>query len=433
MLKRKITSKLSEWKQREGKKSLIIEGARQVGKTFSIDDFAKRNYGIDNYIYINLEFNKTARSIFDGDIDGHKIFDSLSLLYRDKFIDNNRKLLFIDEIQSYPRAITALKALTIDNRLDVIASGSLLGVHYNHVSSFPVGYVERMEMNPLDFEEFLWSQKIKNKEIETLKQCYERGKQVPIVLHNEMMRLFREYVVIGGMPEIITIYNKSKDYNEVLSNQKRIIEDYRSDIAKYTIKKDKVRARECFESIPFQLGKDNKKFQYKNVSKGGRSSIYESSVQWLIDAGIVLKCNNLVVPKIPLNTYRRVDAYKLYLSDIGLLVSMLGSDAQTKILFGDLGISKGAIYENVVGNLLHQLGYDLYYFEKGSKLEIDFIIIKDSMVTGVEVKSADNTQAKSLKSFMENHGGEKAVKLSSKNLYYNQKENRIPLYMIMFL
>lgn len=219
----------------------------------------------------------------------------------------------------------------------------------------------------------------------------------------------------------------------VLKMQSSIIEDYKSDIAKYTIGSEKAKARACFDSIPFQLGKDNKKFQYKYISKGGRSSTYEGSIQWLIDAGIVLKCNNLSIPKIPLVTHKRINAYKLYLSDIGLLVAMLGEESQTNILFGDLGISKGAIYENVVANMLNHLNYPLYYFERDTKLEIDFIIIKNHEVTGVEVKSSDNTQSKSLKSFLLNHGGEKGIKLSSRNIYKEQNEIRLPLYMTMFL
>ena len=431
MLKRKILNRLIDWKTLNEKKCLIIEGVRQVGKTYIVNYFGENYY--EDYIYINFELDKSKKMIFDGDITKDEIYTRLSLLYRNNFQKKSKKLLFLDEIQACPNAITALKSLAMEDRFDTIASGSLLGVHYNQVSSFPVGYVDRLTMYPLDFEEFLWANDIEESPVNSLKDCFDKKKQVPEIIHQEMLKIFRQYIAVGGMPEIVQDFINNKDYNQVLKNQNRILEDYRSDIAKYATKKEKVKARECFESIPFQLGKDNKKFQYKYVSKGGRSSIYETSIQWLIDAGIVLKCNNLSKPEIPLITNKRIDAFKLYFSDIGLLVSMLGESAQTKILFGDLGVSKGAVYENVIAALLKQNGYDLYYFEKDTRFEIDFIIEKDNEVTGIEVKSGDNTRSKSLKSFINNYFGDKAIKLSTKNCYFTEKEIRLPLYMIMFI
>jgi uncharacterized protein len=432
MYRRKVMDKLLEWMNKKDKKSLIIEGARQVGKTYIVHEFANQYYGAEKYIYINFELDAQKKLIFENDLTAEGIRGKLGLLYRD-IIRQNKILLFLDEIQVCPQAITALKSLTIDGRMDVIASGSLLGVHYNHVSSFPVGYVERIKMVSMDFEEFLWARGIDPNTIAELKKNYQDKTQVSPFLHQEMMKLFTEYIVVGGMPEVVDAFIKTKDFDIVLKNQERILDDYRSDIAKYASGNEKARARECFESIPFQLGKDNKKFQYKYVSKGGRSAIYDSGIQWLIDAGIALKCNNIIKPEIPLVSYKRIDAFKLYVSDIGLLVSMLGMEAQTKILFGELGISKGAIFENAIACLLAQNGHELYYYEKNTTLEIDFIVVIDHLVTGIEVKSADNTQSKSLYSFLEFHGGDQGIKLSSKNLSFHDKELRIPLYMTIFL
>lgn len=385
-----------------------------------------------NISILILELDGSKKKIFEDDITSEAINIKLELLYRNT-IKNKKILLFLDEIQACPKAITALKSLTLDKKFDVILSRSLLGVNYNHVSSFPVGYVKRLKMFSMDFEEYLWARNIDDKIIKGIYKNYKNKKQVPALIHQEMMKLFVEYIVVGGMPEVVKTFVKTNDFTKVIENQKSIIEDYRSDIAKYSTGSEKVRARECFESIPFQLGKDNKKFQFKYVKKGGRSSIYESSVQWLIDSGIVLKCNNLIKPEIPLISYKRIDSYKLYLSDIGLFVSMLGIEAQTKILLGDLGISKGAIYENVIASILARKEYDLYYYEKNSTLEIDFVIVKDHLVTGIEVKSADNTKSKSFNSFLKTHGGDQGIKLSSKNIYVKDKEIRIPLYMSMFL
>lgn len=432
MYRRKTMDQLIEWMHQQPKKALIIEGARQVGKTYIVHEFAKRFYGVEKYIYINFELDAQKKLIFEDDITAEGIRGKLGLLFRD-IIKQSKVLLFLDEIQVCPEAITALKSLTIDGRMDVIASGSLLGVHYNHVSSFPVGYVERIKMFPMDFEEFLWARGIEPQTIDEIRKNYQTKSQVSTFIHQEMMKFFTEYIVVGGMPEVVDTFIKTNDYDKVLENQKRILADYQSDIAKYANGSEKARARECFESIPFQLGKDNKKFQYKYISKGGRSAVYDSSIQWLIDAGIALKCNNIIKPEIPLVSYKRVDAFKLYVSDIGLLVSMLGTEAQTKILFGELGISKGAIFENAIACVLTQSGHELYYYEKNTTLEIDFILIKDHQVTGIEVKSAANTQSKSLDSFIKFHGGNKGIRLSSKNLYFNENELRIPLYMAMFL
>jgi uncharacterized protein len=431
MFERKITKQLNEWYNQSSRQALIIEGARQVGKTFIIHKFAKMNYH-QRWIEINFILTPKWKDLFVGDITGEALYTKFSLMFRDIFKSKGRILLFLDEIQACPEAITALKSFTIDGRIDVIASGSLLGVHYNQVTSFPVGYVERIVMYPMDFEEFLWANEHQEL-IEIVKNRYQEKQEIPQFYHEIMLDLFVKYIVIGGMPEVLKSYMIDTDFNRVLKIQKKIVEDYRSDIAKYATSSERVRAREVFDSIPFQLGKDNKKFQYKHISKGGRSSTYEGSIQWLIDAGIVYKCNALSHLEIPLISYKLVDSFKLYMMDIGLLVSMLGIDAQTKLLFDDLGIAKGAVYENVIAVLLKMRGYDLYYYERPSGLEIDFVLSKESNVVAIEVKSGDNTRSKSLQTLLSNQDIDYGMKLSKKNLSVDELIIRLPLYLAMFM
>lgn len=431
MLKRKITNDLIQWYNNQNKQSLIIEGARQVGKTFIIKKFAEEYYK-KQFIEINFIFQPQMKELFDGDISPDSLYLKLSLLYRDQFSSSNKILLFLDEIQACPNAITALKSFTLDGRIDVIASGSLLGVHYNQVTSFPVGHVQRLTLYPLDFEEFLWAMKHEDS-IKTLENYYNNKSKVPKVIHDEFLKIFRSYVAIGGMPEVVLSFLNSNDFNKVYEVQSKILNDYKDDIAKYAQATEKVKARAVFDSIPIQLGKDNKKFQYKYVSKGGRSSMYEESIQWLIDAGIVYKVHALTNLEIPLVSYKNPSSFKLYLMDIGLLVSMLGIEAQTKILLNDLGIAKGAIYENIIAITLKQNDYEPYYYERSSGLEIDFVIVKNTSVVAIEVKSSDNVRSKSLNTIVEQKAVQKGIKISSKNITYDNDIYRVPLYLAMFI
>lgn len=431
MLKRKITNDLIQWYNNQNKQSLIIEGARQVGKTFIIKKFAEEYYK-KQFIEINFIFQPQMKELFDGDISPDSLYLKLSLLYRDQFSSSNKILLFLDEIQACPNAITALKSFTLDGRIDVIASGSLLGVHYNQVTSFPVGHVQRLTLYPLDFEEFLWAMKHEDS-IKTLENYYNNKSKVPKVIHDEFLKIFRSYVAIGGMPEVVLSFLNSNDFNKVYEVQSKILNDYKDDIAKYAQATEKVKARAVFDSIPIQLGKDNKKFQYKYVSKGGRSSMYEESIQWLIDAGIVYKVHALTNLEIPLVSYKNPSSFKLYLMDIGLLVSMLGIEAQTKILLNDLGIAKGAIYENIIAITLKQNDYEPYYYERSSGLEIDFVIVKNTSVVAIEVKSSDNVRSKSLNTIVEQKAVQKGIKISSKNISYDNDIYRVPLYLAMFI
>ena len=433
VLMRKITVQLKKWKSDPNHRCLLIEGARQVGKTFSINQFAADNYQTDHIISINFEETPSLSTFFDGDIDASSLIARLRLYFKNRVVEKGKTLLFLDEVQKCPRAITALKPLSIDGTLDVIATGSLLGVAYSLVSSFPVGYVVRLTMHGLDFEEFLWARGLDESNLSRLQRAYESKIPLSDFEHALFMDEFLEYVVVGGMPSAVKVFIQTGDYDRVLKTQQGILEDYRNDIAKYASNSEKNRARECFESIPEQLSKDYKKFQYKHVSKNGRGSLYEGSIQWLIDAGIALKCHNLSSIQEPLMSYRLPEAFKLYMNDTGLLVSMLGAEAQIKILEKNLGIYNGAIYENVIADIFHKNGKRLFFFEKPGRLELDFILIHEHQLTAVEVKSADNTRSKSLKTALESHLVERGIKLSSLNLAVSNPVERYPLYMAIYL
>lgn len=430
MLRRKIENKLIEWKNNSDKKILLVNGARQVGKTFIIEKFGKENY--ENYVEINFIKVPSYMEIFDGDLDPDTIYKKMTLK-KIKLIPG-KTLIFLDEIQECQAAITALKFLQIDGKYDIIASGSLLGIAYKRTKSFPVGYVNRLEMNSLDFEEFLWANGIDEETINYVKDFYKKRKTVPESVHNTMMNYFKEYIVIGGMPKVVDDFVTNQDFMKAGAIQDEIIADYRDDIVKYADKNEKVKIRLCFDSIPIQLAKEYKKFQYSLIDKKGTYGKYFGSLMWLYDAGIINFCYNLKLPEDPLNGNYDEEVFKVYMKDTGLLMAMLDEDAKEKIINGDLGIYKGAIYENIIADIFGKQEKKLFYFEHNSTLEIDFIIKYDKKVTAVEVKSADNTKSKSMTSIINNWNVEQGIKLSSKNTGIS-KDGKIlsfPIYMSMF-
>lgn len=430
MLKRKITIDLINWKNSDNRKALIIEGARQVGKTYIVREFAKAEYS-KNFIEINFISNPSYKNIFTGDLSFEAIFEKIKILFPDQKY-NTETLLFLDEVQECPEAITSLKSLGDQKIFSVIASGSLLGVHYNLVSSFPVGYVERMTLYPLDFEEFLNALN-ETSLLDIISMNYLEKVKIEKVFQDKMLELFIKYIVIGGMPEVVKTYVSTSDYSKVLRNQQNIVNDYKDDIAKYGDAQERVKAREVFDSIPFQLSKINKKFQYSHVRKGGRSNEYFGSIKWLIDAGIVYKANLLTNLEVPLITYSNPDHFKIYLLDTGLLVSMLGQDAQQMLLMNNLGIAKGAIYENIIASILKMNGHDLYYYERSSGLEIDFITTINTLIVAIEVKSGENTKSKSLQTLLDENLVSYGIRLSRKNYSENKSIKSYPLYYSIFI
>lgn len=431
MLKRKIERELLLWKADPDKRCLLVKGARQVGKTYSIDKFARENYPC--YTYINFDENPAYTAIFDGDMDVETLIKQISLRIPGAELEEGKTLLFLDEIQNCPRARTALKFLAIDGRFDVIASGSMLGIHYKDVPSFPVGYVDYLEMNSLDFEEFLWANGVSEKSVEDIRGYFEKREPVPEAMHRKMMELFREYIVIGGMPRAVQEFVSTHNFAKVFRIQKGILSDYIDDIAKYADGAEKTKARACFLSIPRHLSKDYKKFRYSLVEPKATFRKYGGSLMWLYDAGIINFCHNLSEPALPLEGNANSDIFKVYMRDTGLLVAMLDEGTAEDIIDGNLGIYKGAVYENVIGDIFAKSGKKLYYFEKDSRLEIDFFIRYQKTATAVEVKSAEKASSKSMTSIIQNYGVTHGIRLSGKNVSGNEVVENLPLYMAMFL
>jgi predicted AAA+ superfamily ATPase len=431
MLKRKILNDLSTWKQNPGRLCLLVKGARQVGKTFIIRLFAEKNY--KHFVEINFVENTAYRAIFDGDLDVETLIKQISLRIPNAELVPGETLIFLDEIQLCPRARAALKFLASDRRFDVIASGSMLGINYKDVPSYPVGYVDQLEMHSLDFEEFLWANGVQPRSVADIKAYFEKNEVVPPAMHDRMTELFKEYIVVGGMPRVVQDYVTFHNFANVLRLQKGIINDYTDDIAKYAEGIEKTKARACFLSIPKHLSKDYKKFQYSLVEKGGSARKFGGSLLWLYDAGVINFCYNLSAPELPLEGNAQSDTFKVYMRDTGLLMAMLEEGSQEDIIDGNLGIYKGAIYENIIADIFTKSGKKLYYYEKNNKIEIDFFIRRNKAATAVEVKSADHTKSKSLQAMMQYHGVKFGIKLSSKNVGKAGNVESFPLYMAMFL
>ena len=436
MLKRKIEKKLKDWKAAENRKPLIIKGCRQCGKTFSVLNFAKKNY--KHVVYLNFYENPDYASVFAGALDVDTIVMMLSaLLGREAVFESGSTVLILDEIQECPEARTALKFFRTDGRYDVIGTGSLLGVkgYGKEPKSVPVGSETVIDMYPLDFEEFLWANGISDPVIEMLKKCLENETPVPEALHSRMRQLLLQYAVVGGMPDAVQTFVDTKRMDEVLQIQRDIVRSYEDDMIKYAEKKDKSRIRECFQSIPKQLSKENKKFQYSVVKKGSTASKYAGSLQWIEDAGIIVRCYNLNITELPLDGNAKEDVFKVYMSDCGLFVSMLEDGTQYDILRGNLHGYKGAIFENLIADIFGKMGRKLYYFHKDSGLEVDFVIRYKGQCTLVEVKAATgNTKStRTILHHPEKYHVSHAIKLGDSNVGRDGQLLTLPLYMAFLL
>ena len=436
MLKRKIEQKLVDWKDSPNHKPLIVKGCRQCGKTFSVLDFAKKHY--KNVVYLNFFENPDYASVFSGSLEVDNIVMLLSaLLGREAVFESGQTVLVLDEIQECPEARTALKFFRTDGRYDVIGTGSLLGVkgYGKEPKSIPVGSETVIDMYPLDFEEFLWANGITDPVIGMLKQCLEQETPVPEALHNRMKQLLLQYVVVGGMPDAVQTFVDTKQMDEVLRIQRDIVRSYEDDMVKYAERKDKSRIKECFQSIPKQLSKENKKFQYSVVKKGSTASQYLGSLQWIEDAGIIVRCYNPSITELPLDGNAEEDVFKVYMCDCGLFVSMLEDGTQYDILQGNLYGYKGAIFENLIADLFGKMGRKLYYFHKDSGLEVDFVIRYQGQCTLVEVKAATGN-AKSTKTVLrhpEKYHVNSAIKLGDYNVGRTDQLLTLPLYMAFLL
>lgn len=432
MLKRKIDQALLDWKNTPGHSPLIIKGCRQCGKTYSVRAFAKQNY--KHEVYLNFFKNPDYISVFEGSLEIDNLIIMMSaLLGPDAVFEAGETVIIFDEIQDCPEARTALKFFKEDGRFDVIGTGSLLGVkgYCKQPKSIPVGSETLIEMHPLDFEEFLWANGITPQIIDKLKEYLTDEKPVPEALHKKMHQLLLQYTVVGGMPEVVKTFVTTKQMNSVLALQRDIVHSYEDDMIKYADDADKPLIRECFLSIPKQLSKENKKFQYSVVKKGGTASKFKGSLQWIEDAGIVSRCYNLDLPELPLDGNAINEIFKVYMKDTGLFVSMLEDGTQIDILRGNLYGYKGAIFENLMADIFAKMGRKLYYYHKDSGLEIDFVTRYKGGATLIEVKatSGNAKSAKTILSHPEKYHVSGVIKLGNYNVGRNDRILTLPLYM----
>lgn len=432
MLKRKIYDELLNWKNKKNRECLLVQGARQIGKTYIIEKFGKNQYS--SYIYLNFYQNPDHKKIFEGSLEAVEIYKKISLYVKEVHFIEHDTLIFLDEIQDCPNARTALKFLAIDNRYDVIASGSLLGLHYKEMLSIPVGYERTLEMFSLDFEEFLWAIGRTSESIEVLREYFEKREKIDAGIHEQFMSALREYLVVGGMPEVVNVFLKTNNYQEAYATQKKIMESYREDIKHYASATARQKISDCYLSIPRQLTKEYTKFQYKVVSKEGNARKYENCLNWLADAGMIKLCLNVSTPQFPLIAYEKPDQFKVYVTDIGLLTSLYGYETQAALLKDTLtGPAKGGIYENLVFDMLIKRGFALNYYKNSNNTqEIEFIFAKNSSVIPIEVKSKRGATL-SLNSFIAEYKPPYAYKLVSGNVGVSGTKITLPLYMAMFI
>ena len=440
MLRRKMYDTLLNWKESKHQECLLIKGARQVGKTYLVEQFGKNEY--ESFIEINFLEEATMKSIFEGPLTANEIYKRISYMKPDAELIPGKTLVFLDEIQLCSKARTALKFLALDDKYDFIASGSLLGLHYGTdadkevepVESVPVGYESQLVMYSLDFEEFMWANGLDDDKVAYLRTFFESGERIPDAINESTEQLFREYICVGGMPEVVSKYVKNHDFGEVSRIQNKILAAYDDDITNHAKKTARPKVRRCYNSLPGQLAKDNKKFSYAKVEKGTGSKKYGDSITWLCDSNLVNQCKNVHEPYIPLLANQEDDEFKLYVNDTGLLMAMYGDQAKQLVLNNTIrGNAKGGIYENVISECLLKNGYTLHYYKPSSNSqEIEFIIEKDCEVMPIEVK-AGNTSTISLNNFITEFKPSSAYKLVNGNVGFNGAKKTYPHYMVIFI
>ena len=432
MLKRKIISQLEEWKKNHLHEALLIKGARQVGKTTTIREFAHQNYA--HLVEINFEQDPQAKDAFAGSRDARTVISRLSLMGYGPFVEG-KTLVFLDEIQSCPNARTAIKFLVEDGRFDYIESGSLLGINYADVSSYPVGYESQLQMFPLDFEEWLWANNVDESTINIIRNAYQNRRPLDKFMHDQLMKHFRAFLVVGGMPKVVTTYLNNTDFAETLRQQRIIIDSYRLDIAKYA-KTEKVRAKRFFDAIPAELSKPHKRFILSDLEKTGNMQKYADSAQWLEDAGIAHFCYNTHALNLPFEQYENRNLFKVYLLDTGLLCAMWGDAIQWQVMNGDIAINEGSLTENFVATELVKHGHSLHYYDHKSRNELDFLIRGERKVIVIEVKSGNTyTQHAALDNALAEQPEyiDEAIILNKELYERTDMVNYLPLYLTTFL
>ncbi len=432
---RKIDTFLLEWKNKTDRLPLIVKGARQIGKTEAISHFARGNY--KSVIEINFVLQKQFKDIFDDGFDVDTIIKNISLKNPEFEFPAGETLFFFDEIQDCINCATSLKAFKTDGRFDVICSGSLMGINYNEIESNSVGYKEDYEMHSLDFEEFLWAKGYKPEQIEELFQKLITTTPLSDTQYSVMLENFREYMVLGGMPAVVFSFVTQKNYSGTLKLQRQLLLDYEEDITKYAAGLDKGKILDIYRKIPVFLGKDNKKFQISKIRTGARNRDYVGTVEWLKNAGIVNVCYCLSSLELPLKGNYNPDNYKIYFRDTGLLIGSLDEEAQEDLRFNkNFNTYKGALYENIVADMLVKQGYGLYFYRnEKATVEMDFFVRDANSLIPVEVK-ANDASTPSLNSLIEKESFEDikyGIKLANKNIGFNGKFYTIPYFLTFML
>ena len=424
---RKIIDYLERWKVNKYRKPLKLQGARQVGKTYSILEFGRTHY--ENVAYFNFETNPRLADTFEESISPDYLVPVLSHIAGQTIV-REKTLIIFDEVQLCERALTSLKYFCEDAPdYHIIVAGSLLGVAVNRTKfSFPVGKVDMKTLYPMDMEEFMMAMGEKDL-AEQIKKSFQSDTPLPLALHDKAMALYRQYLVVGGMPECVMQFAQTKDYILIRHTQDTILASYLNDMSKYNNLNEIKKTRLTYDNITVQLSKENTRFQYKLVKKGGRASEFENAIEWLTLSGIVSQVYKVEQIKKPLENYRDIDAFKIYVSDSGLLCAKKDLPANDVLyMVEEISDFKGGMTENYVNTQLRTNGYQTYYWESKRGAEVDFIIQRDGQLIPIEVKSADNTRAKSLKVYMETYKPAYAIKLSSKNFGFEEGKKTVPLY-----
>lgn len=440
MYKRKIENRLESWLNDASHRPLVVKGVRQCGKTSSVVDFARKHF--KHVVYLDFREHPDYKKFFTPNLDVDSIIMRITASMPNAEIIPGETCFIFDEIQDCPKARGSLKYFHQDGRYEIMCTGSLLGVNgyktpkeIEEEASIPVGFEDIMEMYPMDFEEWLWANGIQDIHFEYLKKCLTNETPMEEALHDRFRELLHQYVVVGGMPEAVTAFFETKQIGKVLNVQRRIVDEYKSDMMKYASAADKSRIRECFESIPAQLAREYKKFNYTVVRPGGRGRDYAGSLQWIEDAGIIRRCYNTEITELPLDGHRIRNEFKVYMADIGLLISMLEDGTQSSILQGDMLSYHGAIIENLMADILGKMGRKLYYFHKDGGLELDFLMRYKGKCTPIECK-ATTGNAKSMRTVLnhpEKYHVTNAIKVGDYNIGRKEHLLTLPIYMAFLL
>lgn len=434
ILRRKIDAVLAEWKAREGHSPMVIKGARQIGKTFSVMEFARTNYKYT--VYINFILESRYRDIFADGYDVDSVVKNISFLNPGLTFEPGETLIFFDELQACPDAATSLKAFKTDGRYDVICSGSLMGISYREIESNSVGYKEDIEMFSLDFEEFLWARGYTDAQIDSLYAKMLGLEPLGKVEFDVLAGIFRDYMVVGGMPAVVEKFVTQNNFSGILPMQRQLLLDYQEDITKYASGLDKAKILAVYNHISTFLARENKRFQITKIGRNARNRDYVGVMDWLTSAGIVNACHCLDHLELPLKGNYNPDLYKLYYQDTGLFVASLDEEAQTDLRDNrNLGTYKGALYENVMADILRKEGYQLYYYRnEKSSVEIDFFVRDAASLIPVEVKAGNNA-SKSLTKLTSGQVGDirYGIKFAFKNIGFNGQFYTFPYFLAFML